>query len=499
MTKVGLKVHHGGLFEKTPDLVYRGGRVTTLNIHPDLLSVRDIRDEVKGYGYADETIKIISLLRPNTSMKDGLVPIETDADIHELIGFCDNCNEINLYVDHDGSCEVDEIDGTNDSMSLSSHEDDLEMYDEYDEEITTIGKSQRKRNEQIVLEKEVEKELSGIECDEFDEDLNVCGSISSDEEGGLVKSKRQNVVAYPEFNPKQDVNKLYFEVGMSFIDKNQLKGALENYRIRCGYNVKVQKSDKLRIQCKWYLWASKPKKEASFKIKTLYDNHTCIPYGFQTGERHITCNWVVKTYTEKFRMLPSMRARELRDMIESDINFQPSLALCIKVRRASLRSIIGDYKTDFGRLRDYAWEVYCKNPGSTVKISTDSSAQGDYVFNAIYICLGSLKKGVLEGCRRVLSVDACFMKGSWKGQIYAAIGRDGNDQMYPVAWGIGARENRDTWHWFLRSLQEDLEIQDGNYWTFISDQQKVLFLSISSIFLLIMRYVLNFNILNCKA
>ena len=110
------------------------------------------------------------------------------------------------------------------------------------------------------------------------------------------------------------------------------------------------------------------------------------------------------------------------------------------------------------------------NPNSTVKISTDEGT-----FFGIYVCLGALKRGFLEGCRRVVCLDAFFMKGPWKGQIYSAIGRDANNQMYPIAWGIGARENHETWNWFLSPLKDDLEVGDGHNWTFISDQQKAMF------------------------
>ena len=42
---------------------------------------------------------------------------------------------------------------------------------------------------------------------------------------------------------------------------------------------------------------------------------------------------------------------------------------------------------------------------------------------------------------------------SWKtflgGQLLAAVGRDDNDQMYPVAWTVVEAENIDSWVWFF--------------------------------------------------
>ncbi|XP_019181393.1 PREDICTED: uncharacterized protein LOC109176417 [Ipomoea nil] len=54
-----------------------------------------------------------------------------------------------------------------------------------------------------------------------------------------------------------------------------------------------------------------------------------------------------------------------------------------------------------------------------------------------YVCFAAVKKGFLEGCSKVIGLDGCFFKGMLKGEILSAVGRDANNQMYPIAWGIG--------------------------------------------------------------
>jgi len=58
---------------------------------------------------------------------------------------------------------------------------------------------------------------------------------------------------------------------------------------------------------------------------------------------------------------------------------------------------------------------------------------GQYIFRFLYICPGLLKKGFLEGCRRVLLLHTCFLRGPWDGQLFFIVGRDTNDHMYYVA------------------------------------------------------------------
>jgi hypothetical protein len=66
------------------------------------------------------------------------------------------------------------------------------------------------------------------------------------------------------------------------------------------------------------------------------------------------------------------------------------------------------------------------------------------------------------------------LKGVLKGQLLSAVGRDGNNQMYPIAWAVVEKENKDSWMWFLKLLKDDLDTSDGNGFALISDQQKVI-------------------------
>ncbi|GJZ63727.1 hypothetical protein Tco_0620148 [Tanacetum coccineum] len=60
-----------------------------------------------------------------------------------------------------------------------------------------------------------------------------------------------------------------------------------------------------------------------------------------------------------------------------------------------------------------------------------------------------------------------------QGEILTAIGRDGNNHIYPVAWAVVNVENKDNWTRFLELLEEDLGCSRGNGLTLMSDQHKV--------------------------
>lgn len=63
------------------------------------------------------------------------------------------------------------------------------------------------------------------------------------------------------------------------------------------------------------------------------------------------------------------------------------------------------------------------------------------------------------------------MKGPYGGILLAAVGKDPNEEYFPIAVAAVEAENKDAWEWFLRLLLSDLGTQ--RHLTFTSDQQKV--------------------------
>ena len=85
------------------------------------------------------------------------------------------------------------------------------------------------------------------------------------------------------------------------------------------------------------------------------------------------------------------------------------------------------------------------NPGSMVKVKCAMDEVGPHPkFQRILICFQGLKEGWLAGCRRILGLDGCFIKGHHQGQLLIAIGVDPNNQMYPIAYAIVESETRDN-------------------------------------------------------
>ncbi|XP_022883793.1 uncharacterized protein LOC111400626 [Olea europaea var. sylvestris] len=145
-----------------------------------------------------------------------------------------------------------------------------------------------------------------------------------------------------------------------------------------------------------------------------------------------------------------------------------------RTRSKCAKVINGIVAEQYKILWDYGEELKRTNTGSTVQIEGSG-----HTFKRLYICIGACKEGFKAGCRPVVGLDGCFLKSAEGGQLLAAIGIDGENYMFPLAWAVVNAENKTNRQWFIELLVHDIGMHNPRAWTFISDKQKSLVDSIS--------------------
>ena len=68
-----------------------------------------------------------------------------------------------------------------------------------------------------------------------------------------------------------------------------------------------------------------------------------------------------------------------------------------------------------------------------VEMCREDLKEGRRVFKRMFVCLDACKKGWKVGCRPIIGMDGCFVKTKFKGELLVALGRDKNEQKYPIA------------------------------------------------------------------
>ncbi|XP_020146808.3 uncharacterized protein [Aegilops tauschii subsp. strangulata] len=164
-----------------------------------------------------------------------------------------------------------------------------------------------------------------------------------------------------------------------------------------------------------------------------------------------------------------------------------STHMAYRARKQALKVVQRDQRGQYTRIRDYLQAVLDTNPGSRCVVTTKHLPQHPSKnprFHGLFYCLNACKEGFLNGCRPFIGVDGCFIKLSTGQQILAATGRDGNNNIYPIAFGVVDKEDTDSWTWFLTQLKDALGGESGKfgYYTIISDRQKGLLNAVNHVF-----------------
>lgn len=84
----------------------------------------------------------------------------------------------------------------------------------------------------------------------------------------------------------------------------------------------------------------------------------------------------------------------------------------------------------------------------------------------MYVCFNACKVAFVRHCRPLIGLDGCFLKGKYGGQLLTAVGKDGNNQIIPIAFAIVEAEMKDSRTWFLNLLMSDLNGIEQKNWAF---------------------------------
>lgn len=87
--------------------------------------------------------------------------------------------------------------------------------------------------------------------------------------------------------------------------------------------------------------------------------------------------------------------------------------------------------------------------------------------------LAALRNVFVAGCRHVICLDRCHLRGAHPSILLTTIGIDQNNSLIPLVLAVVEVENKDSWKWLIQELLIDLKIYKQGDWVVMSDRQKV--------------------------
>ncbi|CAI9263033.1 unnamed protein product [Lactuca saligna] len=454
--------HYNGQFAPNP-LVY---------FDPNRASVRDV--DFSGFGYeqfmeflhklTNSRSKDIYFCLPQESLGLGIHTLVNNGDYKEFLDLAyANDKRMNVYVDHHNEPIFDWIEA---EESESENEDLDEDEDSVIQDSYSVDHEEDDATYPFPANKTARDRFLNILCEPIE---------SEDQDDEYVPPQ------YPVYDERQPWDQMKPIIGMRFSNPTELKHMLSNYAVANGYDLWFEKNDSDRLlvkcckknkspSCPFRLWASWMGKEKTFQIKSLVNEHNCCRV-FKFGSI-VTYRWIGKHFMSQIIENPKMSARKMKAKVSTTFNINVSVGQCRNAKKFALQEIEGSLIEHYGRLWSYGEEIIRSNPGSTVRLDVDIMPDSTTLFSKFYVCFKAVRDGWLEGCRPVIGLDGCFLKGIVRGEVISAVGRDANNHIYPLAWAVVCVENKETWKWFIDLLMDDINGGLGAGITLLSDGHK---------------------------
>jgi hypothetical protein len=330
---------------------------------------------------------------------------------------------------------------------LNAHEDER-MFPEFVENVHAHGYDMLAQFEDTDGEEREENLTMGVPDDVEDEDSLI--------------------VDWDRENPS-------LEEGNTFPTMRDCRNALATYCIKGEYDFIIDKSLPKRYtmhcwfeRCKWRMHASTMRNSTIVRVKVNPFPHTCPSAERKVAQRAAKSRWCCDAVLQWVTENPSIGPAALTKKIHEKHNIQVPYMRVFYGKQMALDKIYGPWKESFQLLYSFKSEVEKACPGSVVQIdkhkvvyNMKGKTMEKECFWRVFVSFKACWKGFLVGCRPYLAVDATVLTGKFTGQLVAACAIDGQNWLYPVAYGVLEVESSESWTWFMENLRHVIGFPNG--------------------------------------
>ncbi|KAK4390404.1 hypothetical protein Sango_2103700 [Sesamum angolense] len=241
--------------------------------------------------------------------------------------------------------------------------------------------------------------------------------------------------------------------GMIFDNVQHFKDILARYTIQEGIKLKKLKNDKARVtvvcnneDCSWRLHACTYADCVTFKIKNTKGVQTCVRNLKSTGA---TAKWIAHEFKEEYKNNLEKSVGDLDSALRAKFGVHASSSKLFRARKIAMQIALGDHEKSYASMPKYTAALKESNSGAFVKLKCDgldiTNPNYNPKFERILISFEAQYQGYIKGCRPFIGVDGCFLKGTYKGELFRAVALDVNLGIFPIAIMMCEGENEDNW------------------------------------------------------
>ncbi|GJX17418.1 phospholipase-like protein [Tanacetum coccineum] len=248
--------------------------------------------------------------------------------------------------------------------------------------------------------------------DKFDELTKIFSKLETSEI--FVKFKKLLINDLCTENKSSDCNQKKSDVGVSIEEKpnfsshhndssnhiggvsSEAKVLMAKIGLKCiteGYEYKVVRScperyavECVHLDCYWYIFTRRIKKENGFRVTYINDNHTCPKTQFYPNHRNATAKMLCQLIIPKFRDVTRVyRPKDIINDLNIEFNIDVSYKRAWKGKQLALKSNQGDPISSFAQLPYYCYNLKLANENTVTHIDTDHEGR----FKMLFIAFGA--------------------------------------------------------------------------------------------------------------
>ena len=231
-------------------------------------------------------------------------------------------------------------------------------------------------------------------------------------------------------NENTNFSTFQWKVRLRFPNRDAFKKAVAKFLVTNGRNLSFivnnkNRKQRLRIKClhgcPFRLYASWDSWSACFVVKLADVEHNCNIR--MEANKQMKSTWLAKQFLEASKARPHWPVNEIIETVRRAYKVSIKKPLTYKVKYYAHRMLHGSKKDHYNKLGRYLEALKIASPKTFLLLVTNLYKKTfPPVFYRLFVCFDRLKQGWLEGCWKIIYVDACFFKTFLDGQLLVVVG-----------------------------------------------------------------------------
>lgn len=311
--------------------------------------------------------------------------------------------------------------------------------------------------------------------------IDSVADVVSQEDQDLINSSSR----IEESVPRNDSDDVMLVKDKQWDNIYKCREYLRFFAIQNNFKFRYVKNDSDKIivvckdpVCKWRCYIRRMNDGHAMRCRNIQPIHLCVG-NFSGVNEMANAPLIATVIEEQIRM--HHRVFTPKDVI-AEMWFQHKVQIKYwqgwNAMQIALERVHGSYEESYLQVPELCRQIQLSNPGSIASFSRDETFQ---TFSSFCLSFKACIDGFIKGCRPILGLDGCHLKGKYGGVCLAIVGLDADNGMFPIAVFICRKEDTENWVSFL-DIMAPLLSQHPQPLTIMSDRQKGLDTAVRSKF-----------------